>query len=277
MAHVRGLMWVLMASHWFCAYAVRQGLPQLTTFLVAARSLTATQEAALLTAFFPGYVCGQVPWGLLARRVGGQRTLGVSLALTAALVLALPITASVRGLCALIAGVGFCQGALMPGCSSLQQHWIGPSRERALALQVPHMGRKIGSLISAPTVPMLAASHWQRVPLVWGAATAAIAAVWAALATETPRAWRGAAEDERCGARAPAQPRAAAHQERQGRGAGGAAAAAALAPGAGGGARPHIRRNRPLRPEFERADHPHGAARAVRRASGAAPCSAAAL
>ena len=191
MAHVRGLMWVLMASHWFCAYAVRQGLPQLTTFLVAARSLTATQEAALLTAFFPGYVCGQVPWGLLARRVGGQRTLGVSLALTAALVLALPFTASVRGLCALIAGVGFCQGALMPGCSSLQQHWIGPSRERALALQVPHMGRKIGSLISAPTVPMLAASHWQRVPLVWGAATAAIAAVWALLATESPREWRG--------------------------------------------------------------------------------------
>ena len=45
MVHARGVMWLLMASHWFCGYVVRQGLPQLVALIAAQRGLAPAQQA----------------------------------------------------------------------------------------------------------------------------------------------------------------------------------------------------------------------------------------
>eukprot|EP01051_Picozoa_sp_SAG22_P023237 SAG22_NODE_5910_length_932_cov_1.547419_1_plen_114_part_10 len=110
-------MYGMLALQQGMNYVTRGSLAPLIQFIVADLGFSPAQKALLLGAFFPVFTPFQVVAGPLTQLVGGKRLLSLNLGGMAALLLALPSFARARGawgMCLCLAGVGVCQGVLVP-------------------------------------------------------------------------------------------------------------------------------------------------------------------
>jgi nitrate/nitrite transporter NarK len=127
--------------------------------------LSYTESGALMSAYFTGYMVGQIPWGLLADRFGSRRVmavsvLGVSLATVlfgfGADFLSLVATRLLAGL--LGAGVFVPSVRLIAGWYEV--------RERGTALGLLNVGGSIGLIVVTWASPLLALSYGWRLSIV---------------------------------------------------------------------------------------------------------------
>ena len=162
MALARQPMAVMMSLHNLFIYAIRYGYPYIIPFIVSQSSLSQpisaveqgwggcadrgvfftpqvqeyglseAQRATLLSAFTPGYICAQIPGGLLAGRVGGKAVLtGIAYVMCAAVALLPAAAARSATLAAACLGiVGLAQAPMRPAQVVMTYNWVphGPSR-----------------------------------------------------------------------------------------------------------------------------------------------------
>ena len=86
------------------------------------------QRGALLGAYFPGYILGQMPSALLAKKLGSRNLLSLCNLVTAACLLVTPAAAlSVRALSVVTSVQGFVGAAMLPVCGMMKTDWIPAS------------------------------------------------------------------------------------------------------------------------------------------------------
>lgn len=85
------------------------------------------EKSLVLSSFFWGYVCTQIPGGQLAKRFGGKIMLLVSLTLCSLLNLLTPKFASFGNYPAVVVlrvVQGLCQGVIFPSTHTLLAKWV---------------------------------------------------------------------------------------------------------------------------------------------------------
>ena len=120
---------------------------------------TPAEKAMLLGSFFPGYVLGQIPSGILAQIYGAKPIVTANLMGNAALLLLLPAAAkrSVLAICACLTGIGLFQAPMVPAISVLYRDWMPPGPERAFALAIPELGNSAQAI--PPPTPTVISRH----------------------------------------------------------------------------------------------------------------------
>jgi nitrate/nitrite transporter NarK len=127
--------------------------------------LSYTESGALMSAYFTGYMVGQIPWGLLADRYGSRRVMAVSVfGVSVATVLfgfgtdflSLAVTRFLAGL--LGAGIFVPSVRLIAG-------WY-EARERGTALGFLNVGGSIGLIVVTWVSPLLAMSYGWRISII---------------------------------------------------------------------------------------------------------------
>ena len=121
--------------------------------------MSAAQKALLLGSFFPIFTPFQVLAGPLCQLVGGKKLLSLNLAGMSALLLLLPTMAKlpgVWGMSACLAGIGVCQGVLVPAQGQLKRNWLPDGPERVWAQRIIGLGMRIGYPTAAAVIPWIA-------------------------------------------------------------------------------------------------------------------------
>ncbi len=145
----------------------------------AEMALSYTQSGALMSAYFVGYMLGQIPWGMLADSRGSRPTITLSvLGVSASTVLfGLSPTVGFAMASRFLAGL-LGAGIFVPSVR-LVSAWFG-SEERGTALGVLNVGGSLGLVAAAWAVPMLSLSAGWR-PTIRSAGALGVAsgvAVW---------------------------------------------------------------------------------------------------
>ncbi len=157
----------------------------------------------VFTAFLVGYIVFQIPAGLVARRLGSRRALGIALvwwAVTTALTAIVP--PGMRGALFTFALIRFALGAgeavMYPAASQFVERWF-PLQERGKVNGVIFAGVGIGSGITPPLVTAIILHSGWRASFWFSAALALlVGAGWYLFSRDTPEQhpWMGPAELE---------------------------------------------------------------------------------
>lgn len=184
----RPAMYAMLAGNAFSNYITRGMLAPLVQFIVAEGALNAAEKALLLGAFFPVFTPFQVVAGPLTQLLGGKNLLSINMGGMAALLFALPsLSHSVWGMCACLAGIGVCQGVLVPAQGQLKRNWLPDGPGRVWGLRIIGLGMRVGYPAAASFVPWLAArAGWQYVPYALATPMAVFAGVWHLFASDNP-------------------------------------------------------------------------------------------
>ncbi|XP_011178019.1 putative inorganic phosphate cotransporter isoform X1 [Zeugodacus cucurbitae] len=148
-------------------------------------------KSLLLSSFFWGYICTQVPGGALARKFGGKTTLLCGVLICSILAILTPIFAKIGDwqlVCALRVAQGLCQGMIFPSTHTLLSHW-SPLEDRANFATYCYSGSQFGTVVMMATSGVIASSAlgwpsifylsggigvvWAIVWFIWGASTPA--------------------------------------------------------------------------------------------------------
>ena len=151
--------------------------------------MTLEQKALLLGAFFPVFTPFQVVAGPLCQLVGGKKLLSLNLFGMSSLLLLLPTLARAGpwAMSACLAGIGVCQGVLVPAQGQLKRNWLPDGPERVWGQRIIGLGMRVGYPTAAAAVPWVANRFgWRAVPYALGGPMAAFSLLWHFYATETP-------------------------------------------------------------------------------------------
>jgi MFS family permease len=186
----RQAMYGMLALQQGFNYVTRGSLAPLIQYIVADLQMSLAQKALLLGAFFPVFTPFQVVAGPLCQLVGGKLLLSLNLGGMSALLLLLPSMARVKGswaMCACLAGIGVCQGVLVPAQGQLKRNWLPDGPERVWGLRIIGLGMRVGYPLAAWLVPKVAERFgWRMVPYLLGLPMAVFATVWHSFAAEGP-------------------------------------------------------------------------------------------
>jgi sugar phosphate permease len=179
--------YALISTHGLINHAIRSALPSLIPLIPG---YTESQQALLLGAFFPGYICTQLPGGAATQRFGGKLVSTVNLWSNALLFLLTPLAARHGGavaVAAVFAALGLAQGSYVPSSSVMIKAWLPTGVGRPWALRAMELGQRVGPLIAAWSVPVMVARWgWASVPRVYGSFGVLFALVWQLAAREGP-------------------------------------------------------------------------------------------
>ncbi|XP_067634387.1 putative inorganic phosphate cotransporter isoform X2 [Eurosta solidaginis] len=144
-------------------------------------------KARILSSFFWGYICTQIPGGLLARRFGGKIMLLASMTISSIMALLTPLGVNVgdwKLLCFMRVLQGLSQGVCVPSIHTLLAKWA-PVNERASLATYTYTGSQIGIVAMLASSGILASSSmgwpsifyipgglgllWVLIWIIWGA------------------------------------------------------------------------------------------------------------
>jgi sugar phosphate permease len=169
---------------------VRASLSSMVPFIVAAGGMTASENAMLLSAFFPGYAISQLLLGGVVQVYGSKAVLGGGLGVTSLLFVAAPalsrLPARALALSIMLFGMGVAQGPMAPANSQLNRAWMPPGQERVWALKAFGLAHQSTNLIAALFTPILCRQSWHVCCYVYGCACAVLTVVWQLLAENKP-------------------------------------------------------------------------------------------
>ncbi len=149
-------------------------------------ALTYTMSGALMSSYFVGYTIGQVPWGLLADRVGSRRVIAISILGTATSTLVFSVASNfwhaivARFLAGLLGA-----GVFVP-CVRLVSDWF-TSTQRGTALGLFSIGGSTGLIAASWVLPSCSLQlGWRGTMVATGLlGLVSVAVIWGALKDKT--------------------------------------------------------------------------------------------
>lgn len=170
-------------------YIERVGFSIAYTFAADAAKVNQSTKGTILSAFYYGYACSQVPGGWAAQKIGGRRVLLLSFmlwSLTCALVPVDPQGVMVLVIARLLVGVA--QGFIFPSIHTVLAQWV-PPHERSRSVSVTTSGMYLGAAMGMLVLPSIVKFKGAQSVFL---AEAALGAMWALLwfkyASDPPRA-----------------------------------------------------------------------------------------
>ncbi|XP_066588937.1 putative inorganic phosphate cotransporter [Prorops nasuta] len=148
------------------------------------------QKNVILSSFFWGYICTQIPGSMIAASVGAQKMLSICLFVCGVATLSVPMAAKYGGYTAVCASrviAGLCQGTILPTLHILLSKWA-PTDERGTLATFVYSGGWIGNVISLLSSGLLSASSlgWPSCFYFWGGITAVIGIIAFFFGKESP-------------------------------------------------------------------------------------------
>lgn len=190
---------VLMSLGFFCCYAIR--VTTSVTLEAMTNATTANPEFeefawddgvknVILSSFFWGYICTQIPGSILALRWGAQKFFAIALMVCGVITLFIPPAAHYGGwevVCAIRVITGLCQGTVLPTLHMLLSKWA-PLEERGRLATFVYSGGWIGNVVCLLTSGALSASSigWPSAFYVWGGVTTLCGIIFHVFGKESP-------------------------------------------------------------------------------------------
>ncbi|KAL1291257.1 hypothetical protein AAHE18_20G188200 [Arachis hypogaea] len=159
-------------------YIERVGFSIAYTVAADAAAVTQSSKGSILSTFYYGYACSQVPGGYAAQKIGGRRVLLLSFllwSLTCFLVPLDPNRVTVLVVARLLVGVA--QGFIFPSIHTVLAQWV-PPHERSRSVSLTTSGMYLGAALSMLLLPSLVKFKGPQSVFV---AEAALGAVWSLL------------------------------------------------------------------------------------------------
>ncbi|XP_017477911.1 PREDICTED: putative inorganic phosphate cotransporter [Rhagoletis zephyria] len=194
----RHLQCLLMFLGFAAAFAMRVNLSVAIVAMMDSKAAnpnfreyhwTEKTKSRILSSFFCGYICTQIPGGILARRFGGKVMLLSSISISSVMALLTPIGVDFGGwklLCFMRFLQGIGQGVTVPSMHTLLAKW-SPVQERGSLATYSYSGSQFGTVIMLATSGLLASSSlgwpsifyipgglgliWVVAWIVWGASS----------------------------------------------------------------------------------------------------------
>lgn len=169
-------------------YIERVGFSIAYTIAADAAGVNQSSKGTILSTFYYGYACSQVPGGWAAQKIGGRRVLLLSFvlwSLTCALVPLDPNRVLVLVLARLLVGVA--QGFIFPSIHTVLAQWV-PPHERSRSVSLTTSGMYLGAAAGMLLLPSLVKFRGPQSVFV---AEAALGVMWSILwfnyASDPPR------------------------------------------------------------------------------------------
>jgi nitrate/nitrite transporter NarK len=145
----------------------------------AEMGLSYTQSGALMSAYFVGYMLGQIPWGMLADSRGSRPTITLSVIGVSASTMLFGLSRTVAFAMASRFLAGLLGAGIFVPSVRLVSAWFN-SEERGTALGVLNIGGSVGLVAAAWAVPLISLDAGWRLTIRSAGAigVAAGAAVW---------------------------------------------------------------------------------------------------
>lgn len=162
---------VVFLTVWMCyllSFFERMVVPPVLPMLSNTLHLTFTQAGSYMTAFYMGYVCTNLPGGLLTDRFGYRKVIiGIMLSLGTVTALMSQVTDYQTGFwLRVLAGV--VAGPTFAACMRATFEWF-PDKGRGTAVGFLQTGTSIGIALVNLFIPVMAATHgWQTAFLLAG-------------------------------------------------------------------------------------------------------------
>lgn len=161
-------VFIMVWTIYMLSFAERLALPPVLPLIAKDLSLTAAQAGSYMTAFYIGYVCTQLPGGLLTDRFGYRKVLlGSLLAIGGATALMYTVSSYEMGfLFRVLAGIG--SGSVFSSCMRAIFEWF-PLKGRGTAVGILQTATSFGLTFANLMVPYVASQHdWRFAFLVTG-------------------------------------------------------------------------------------------------------------
>lgn len=169
-------------------YIERVGFSIAYTFAADAAGVNQSRKGTILSTFYYGYACSQIPGGWAAQKIGGRRVLLFSFllwSLTSALLPLDPNRVMVLVIARLLVGVA--QGFIFPSIHTVLGQWV-PPHERSRSVSLTTSGMYLGAAAGTLVLPSLVKL---RGPQAVFPSEAALGAMWSLLwfiySSEPPR------------------------------------------------------------------------------------------
>lgn len=161
-------VFLMVWAIYLLSFTERLALPPVLPLISKDLGLSATQAGSYMTAFYIGYVCTQLPGGLLTDRFGYRKVLmGSLLAIGGATALMYIVSSYEMGFFfRVLAGVG--SGAVFSSCMRAIFEWF-PGKGRGTAVGILQTATSFGLMFANLLVPFVAKEHdWRVAFLVTG-------------------------------------------------------------------------------------------------------------
>ncbi|XP_059655209.1 probable anion transporter 5 [Cornus florida] len=169
-------------------YIERMGFSIGYTVAADAVGVNQSSKGTILSTFYYGYACSQVPGGWAAQKIGGRRVLLLSFVLWSVTCVLVPLDPNkVMTLVLARLLVGVAQGFIFPSIHTVLAQWV-PPRERSRSVSLTMSGMYLGAAAGMLLIPSLVKF---RGPQSIFLAEAALGAMWSILwvkyASDPPR------------------------------------------------------------------------------------------
>ncbi|KAL3838577.1 hypothetical protein ACJIZ3_023168 [Penstemon smallii] len=169
-------------------YIERVGFSIAYTAAADAAGVNQSSKGMILSTFYYGYACSQVPGGWAAQKIGGRRVLLLSFllwSLTCAFVPLDPNRVTLLVIARLLVGVA--QGFIFPSIHTVLAQWV-PPHERSRSVSLTTSGMYFGAAAGTLVLPSLVKFRGaQSVFLVEAALGALWSLLWFKYASDPPR------------------------------------------------------------------------------------------
>ncbi|GAA0159395.1 secondary carrier transporter [Lithospermum erythrorhizon] len=169
-------------------YIERVGFSIAYTAAADAAGVNQTSKGVILSTFYYGYACSQVPGGWAAQKIGGRRVLLLSFmlwSLTCALVPLDPNRPFLLVIARLLVGVS--QGFIFPSIHTVLAQWV-PPHERSRSVSLTTSGMYFGAALGMLVLPTIVKLKGPQSVFICEAALGAIWCVlWFKYANDPPR------------------------------------------------------------------------------------------
>ncbi|XP_061339412.1 probable anion transporter 5 [Gastrolobium bilobum] len=175
---VRYLIVILTFICTSVCYIERVGFSIAYTVAADAVGVNQSTKGSILSTFYYGYACSQVPGGFAAQKIGGRRVLLLSFllwSLTCALVPLDPNRVTILVIARLLVGVA--QGFIFPSIHTVLAQWV-PPHERSRSVSLTTSGMYLGAAMGMLLLPSLVKFRGPQSVFV---AEAALGAMWSLL------------------------------------------------------------------------------------------------
>ncbi|XP_060216311.1 probable anion transporter 5 [Lycium barbarum] len=169
-------------------YVERVGFSIAYTVAAHAVGINQSSKGVILSTFYYGYACSQVPGGWVAQKIGGRRVLLLSFVLWSLTCAFVPLDPS-KPMILVIARflVGVAQGFIFPSIHTVLAQWV-PPHERSRSVSFTTSGMYLGAAMGMLMLPSLVKFRGpQSVFLAEAFLGAMWSLVWFSYATDPPR------------------------------------------------------------------------------------------